>query len=57
MPAGADTVVIQELTARDGDAVDIQKPTAKGRNVRVRGIDFRKARCCCARAGASATAT
>ena len=40
MPAGADTVVIQELTARDGDTVTIQKATAKGRNVRGRGIDF-----------------
>jgi molybdopterin molybdotransferase len=40
MPAGADTVVIQELTAREGDTVTIQKPTAKGRNVRDRGIDF-----------------
>ena len=40
MPAGADTVVIQELTARDGDTVTIQKATAKGRNVRDRGIDF-----------------
>ena len=42
MPAGADTVVIQELTAREGDAVTIQKPTAKGRNVRDQGIDFAK---------------
>jgi molybdopterin molybdotransferase len=42
MPAGADTVVIQELTARDGDKVTIQKPTAKGRNVRGQGIDFTK---------------
>src|SRR5665213_2251611 len=40
MPAGADTVIIQELTARDGDKVAIQKATAKGRNVRDRGIDF-----------------
>ncbi len=40
MPIGADTVVIQELTARDRDVVTIQKPTAKGRNVRGRGIDF-----------------
>ena len=40
MPAGADTVVIQELTARDGDTVIIQKPTTKGRNVRGEGIDF-----------------
>jgi molybdopterin molybdotransferase len=40
MPAGTDTVVIQELTAREGDAVTVQKPTAKGRNVRAQGIDF-----------------
>ena len=42
MPAGSDTVVIQELTAREGDAVTIQKPTAKSRNVRAQGIDFEK---------------
>ena len=42
MPAGADTVVIQEHTARDGDAVTVQKPTASGRNVRGAGIDFRQ---------------
>ncbi len=42
MPAGSDTVVIQELTAREADAVTIQKPTAKGRNVRAQGIDFRQ---------------
>jgi molybdopterin molybdotransferase len=40
MPDGADTVVIQEHTARDGDKVTIQKPTAKDRNVRAKGIDF-----------------
>ena len=40
MPAGADTVVIQELTAREGAMVTIHKPTRKGRNVRERGIDF-----------------
>ncbi len=40
MPDGSDTVVIQELTARDGDAVTIQKPTAASRNVRAKGIDF-----------------
>ncbi len=40
MPAGSDTVVIQELATRDGDRVTIQKPTAKGRNVRGQGIDF-----------------
>src|SRR5471032_366525 len=42
MPNGTDTVVIQELTARDGDKVTIKKPTAKGRNVRLQGIDFTK---------------
>jgi molybdopterin molybdotransferase len=40
MPQGADTVVIQENTVRDGDTVTVQKPAAKGRNVRPRGIDF-----------------
>ena len=40
MPAGADTVVIQELAARDGDRVTFVKPAAKGRNVRAEGIDF-----------------
>ncbi len=42
MPKGSDTVVIQEQTARDGDKVTIQKPAAKGRNVRGQGIDFSK---------------
>jgi molybdopterin molybdotransferase len=40
MPAGADTVVIQELTRRDGDQVVINKSVALGRNVRRQGIDF-----------------
>ena len=40
MPAGADTVVIQEVTQRDGDKVIVQKPVAQGRNVRRQGIDF-----------------
>jgi molybdopterin molybdotransferase len=34
-------VVIQEVTARHGDVVEIQKPCAKGRNVRAKGLDFR----------------
>ena len=42
MPAGADTVAIQEIVTRDGDTVTFQKPTAKGRNVRGQGIDFRQ---------------
>ena len=40
MPEGADTVVIQEITTRDGANVRFDKPTAKGRNVRGQGIDF-----------------
>jgi molybdopterin molybdotransferase len=42
MPDGADTVVIQENTGRDGDAVTVREVTAAGRNVRRAGIDFRK---------------
>src|SRR5215470_3995440 len=41
LPAGADTVVIQELTARDKDDVVVQKATAIGRNVRLEGLDFK----------------
>ncbi len=40
MPRGADTVVIQENTTRDGNVVTIRKITVKARNVRARGIDF-----------------
>src|SRR5665213_3146380 len=40
LPDGSDTVVIQEMTARDGDKVTVKKTTAKGRNVRRSGIDF-----------------
>jgi molybdopterin molybdotransferase len=40
MPAGSDTVVIQELATRAGDLVTIQKPTSRNRNVRAQGIDF-----------------
>lgn len=40
MPEGADTVVIQEIAKRDGDQVTFDKSTAKGRNVRLQGIDF-----------------
>ena len=41
VPQGADAVVIQELTKRDGDCVEVEKPAAKGRNVRPQGLDFR----------------
>jgi molybdopterin molybdotransferase len=40
MPSGADTVVIQEHTRRADGRVMVEKPTAKGRNVRPRGLDF-----------------
>ncbi len=42
VPDGADTVVVQEQTTRDGDTVEVQKPSVKGRNVRPRGLDFRR---------------
>jgi molybdopterin molybdotransferase len=40
LPAGADCVVIQEITSRQGHAVIVNKPAAAGRNVRRRAIDF-----------------
>ena len=42
MPAGTDTVVIQEVATRDGDTVNFQQSIAMGRNVRGQGIDFRQ---------------
>jgi molybdopterin molybdotransferase len=41
LPAGADAVVVQEVTQRQDDFVEVQKPTGKGRNVRPQGLDFR----------------
>jgi len=41
MPAGSDTVVIQEDAKRDGDQVEIEEASAKGRHVRVQGLDFK----------------
>ena len=40
LPPGADTVVIQEVTQRDGDTVVVKSATTPGRNVRKRGLDF-----------------
>ncbi len=40
VPAGADTVVIQENTERDGASVRVVAPTAPGRNIRKAGFDF-----------------
>ena len=41
MPVGADTVVIQEITSRDGDVVTVKRAEAKGQNVRQEGLDFK----------------
>jgi molybdopterin molybdotransferase len=41
VPDGADTVVIQENTHRDGDVVVITEPVGFGRNIRPAGIDFK----------------
>jgi len=41
MPTGTDTVVIQEVTSRDGDSVAIKRAEGKGRNVRRLGFDFK----------------
>ena len=40
VPPGADTVVIQENTRRDGDIITIDQTAERGRNIRRRGIDF-----------------
>jgi molybdopterin molybdotransferase len=42
MPDGADAVVIQEDTARDGDDVAIHEAATIGKNIRAAGIDFRQ---------------
>ena len=42
MPAGADTVVVQEIAERAGDAVTVLKPVSKGRHIRRQGLDFRR---------------
>ncbi|MBN8966302.1 MAG: molybdopterin molybdotransferase MoeA, partial [Rhizobiales bacterium] len=40
IPAGADTVVIQENTRREGEGVIIEKPSVAGRHIRRAGLDF-----------------
>ncbi|MFG1349527.1 gephyrin-like molybdotransferase Glp [Xanthobacter autotrophicus] len=40
VPEGADTVVIQENTSRDGEIITTTAPTAALRNVRKKGCDF-----------------
>jgi molybdopterin molybdotransferase len=41
VPPGADTIVIQEHTAREGDTVVVQKASAAGRHIRREGLDFK----------------
>ena len=40
VPSGADHVVVQEVTRRDGDGVTIDEAYAKAANIRKAGIDF-----------------
>jgi molybdopterin molybdotransferase len=42
LPAGADTIVIQENTKRDGPCLTVTAPSTAGRHVRARGLDFRE---------------
>jgi molybdopterin molybdotransferase len=42
LPPGADTVVIQENTEREGGTVVVTAPASAGRNVRRAGLDFRE---------------
>jgi len=42
IPDGADTVVIQEDTLRDGDIITVTEPARPGRHIRPAGIDFQK---------------
>ncbi|MGE0750898.1 MAG: gephyrin-like molybdotransferase Glp [Variibacter sp.] len=42
LPAGADTIVIQENARRDGDRVIVETPSPPGRHIRRAGLDFRE---------------
>jgi len=41
VPPGADTIVIQEHTTREGGTVVVQKASAAGRHIRREGLDFK----------------
>jgi molybdopterin molybdotransferase len=41
LPPGADTIVIQENTSRDGDTVVVTTPSTRGRHIRAAGLDFK----------------
>jgi molybdopterin molybdotransferase len=40
IPQGADAVVIQEDTLRDGECIDVTEPAVPGRHIRAAGVDF-----------------
>jgi molybdopterin molybdotransferase len=42
VPPGADTIVIQENTTRDGNHVLVTTPSARGRHIRRAGLDFKQ---------------
>lgn len=42
VPAGADTIVIQENVARDGDTITVKVPAPANKHIRRAGLDFRK---------------
>lgn len=42
VPPGADTIVIQENTTRDGDRVVVKSPSPAGRHIRRAGLDFKQ---------------
>jgi molybdopterin molybdotransferase len=47
LPEGADTVLVQEEAARDGDRVTLagEGPPYRGRNTRAKGLDFHAGQC------------
>ena len=42
VPPGADTIVIQENTERDGEKVVVRSPAPPGRHIRRAGLDFKE---------------
>ena len=42
LPPGTDTIVIQENTVREGNAVLVSEAPAKGKHVRIEGLDFKR---------------
>jgi molybdopterin molybdotransferase len=42
LPRGADTVVIQENVTLDGAVITVREATALGKNIRPRGMDFKR---------------